>query len=76
MPPWIRGLGWLVALLWAGTAVWLGIYFEPVYLAWLGSSAEGDPDHITRMFAIGLMCWPAIALVNGLLDAGDVTDQA
>lgn len=55
-------LGWLVVLSWACLAIWVGIRFEAVYLGWLGGSVAGDPDHITRMFAIGFLCLPAIVL--------------
>lgn len=55
-------LGWLAVVLWACISIWAGIRFEDVYLGWLGGSVAGDPDHITRMFAIGLLCMPAIVL--------------
>lgn len=55
-------VGWSVIVLWIVLAIWAGIRYETVYLAYLGTTAAGDPDHITRYFAIGVLCCPAIVM--------------
>lgn len=51
-----------VAALWVSVAAWAGVRFEPVYLEWLGASPAADPDHLLRLFAIGLLCVPGLFL--------------